>query len=271
MCEQIIDIAVELTAKNTHLQNYTFEVIGQTGKGDGYGSDINFVSVAAKDYKNTKKTLELAIKSQKQTLVMENIMKGAFDKEIYIYSRVLPLFEELQRENQISNIIDFMPKCYATISGKKNQALVFENLKAEGFGMHELTKPWSRQGTVLAMIAYGKWHALSFAMKILKPAAYEKVTENNVNMYLNVCLECKLFKLASSEFIKIRDKFIGTDLKMTPEVLNFTQVDVLKKLANIYFEQECLDKSVILHGDCWNNNYMFKYEVRLMLSHIYFI
>lgn len=273
MCEQIINTAVELTAKNTQIQNYKFKVIGQTGKGDGYGSDINFVSVTGKDHENSNKTLELAIKSQKQTIIMKNIMQGAFDKEIFIYTRVLPLFEELQSENQICNLIDFMPKCFATISGKEDQVLVFDNLKTQGFGMIDSANPWSWQETVLAMTAYGKWHAFSFAMKTLKPAMYEKLTENNVNMYLSACLECKLFDVVSSEFIKIRDKFVDdTDLHMTEEVLNFTQEDVFKHVANMYFEQECLEKSVILHGDCWNNNYMFKFEVRQMLYYIiYFI
>lgn len=191
-------------------------------------------------------------------------MQSIVEKEIYIYSQVKPAFESLQNDYAVGNIINFMPHCYGTMSDLNEYALIFENLKVQEFGMMELGKLWPWDLTCLALEAYGKWHALSFALKTLKPDIFQSITKNNVNMLTKVGIDLKFFNSLIREYVKDEDNLIKRGFNLNKSnFIQYSDEDVMYALTDMFYDKDCLDKSIILHGDCWSNNYLVKFQVTI--------
>lgn len=271
MSEHIVKAAVNAIVKSMTISSYTFEIIGQSGKEDGYGSDINFVRLTTTDKNAKNKIWELAIKSSKTWSLLEPIMKSIFTKEIYIYTQVKVAFEKLQECYGLNNLTNFMPHCYGAFSEPNYQVLIFENLKSQGFVMANLDSPWPLEGTLLAMEAYGKWHALSFALKTLQPADFKNLVKDNINMFSEVGLKLKFFKRVIAEFIEVRNTLISRGSKVPLKYQNYSEDDVRYALIDMFFEKECLESCVILHGDCWSNNFLLKIDVNMLFKNRFYI
>lgn len=138
-----------------------------------------------------------------------------------------------------------------------------ENLRTQGYSVHEKSIPLDLNHLHVMLKAYAEWHALSFALKDQKPQEYAELTKN----------------LDESPFKNFFRTMFGTLLDHTQNQLFVMleekgEVELLQKYKNLLGNEKgsiVLEKvvdepeevSVVLHGDCWNNNLMFKYEVSL--------
>lgn len=262
MQDPAIASAIHSVARKTKLLNYRIKIVGQSGQEDGYGSNLEFIRVEGKTENEEEIILELAVKYTKKSEILVNIMQGVFDKEIYIYTKVKTAFEQLLQEHKVEYSINFLSVCHHTVSESQKQALIFENLKSQNFKLLDSSKQWPWKATILALEAYGKWHGFAFALRTLKPNTFQDLIENNINMFSKVYSELKFIKSAAEEFIKARNKIIAEKTEsIVSDILNYTEEDVRYAITNMFFEKECLEKGVILHGDCWSNNYLFKFQV----------
>lgn len=261
MREQIINSVINSVAKTQNLYNHKYEIVGESNE-TGYSSDITFVRVVAKNKNHQDEVLELAIKSSKNWEEFGTTMQGVFNKEIYIYSQVKTAFENLQTKYKIDNVLSFMPQCYYTLLEQKQQVLVFENLKAKGFELLDLNKSWPLEGTIKALEAYGKWHGLSFALKALQPTVFQAlVIDKAKNVFNPVTWEKNFLKQVVLEYMKIQDGLIADKFDIALK-LNFSKSDVSYAVTDMFFDKDCKEKCVVLHGDCWSNNYLLKFQVR---------
>ena len=259
MCDQNfakIKKWVEVALKQYDIFNYEIEIEGQTDKGDGFAGDINFIKVFGHTKSGAKKTIYLATKSTKDNeKVREKApLKEASFKEIFVYDKVRPTFQKFQEERGVEKWIDIMPYCYATDVSDNSEVLIFENLRTEGFQLWNKSLPMTIRHIQLVLEAYGWWHALSFALKIQKPDVFKELVRDNVNMFTYVLTEMKFDVIMEREFQNAM-ALNENDLDILKHV-DYSEEDVMYAFKDMYFEEA--DYHVILHGDCWNNNFLFK-------------
>lgn len=240
-----------------NIKKYTLEIDYGTTAGDGYASEIWKVKVL-----HQGKDIDLIVKSV-GTGESHNAMlhlDSAFRNEINFCTKVFPAMDSLQRERKVKAPLE-LAKCYATSSKQGNEALVLENLKVKGFTMCDRLKPFDETHVTLVLQHYAKLHALSLALHDQRPETFEKVTASITNV-LSVALP------SFADSFKMQ---INRNAKMFRQRGLIEESRVAEKIAtefeDIIFEfSECSDRYVVVtHGDCWCNNMMFKYDVRLIV------
>lgn len=185
-----------------------------------------------------------------------------FEREIFIYNKILSTFNQFQCEKNIpieNRFIEY-PKCYAAISDMDNEedVIIMENLKSIGYGFWDKTKPIDYDTVCLYMEALGKLHALSFAIRDQKPQLFDELSD----------FENLMTKMMEPE----KNSFIAMMVSTYDKAISLLdQPDELKVMQHIrdHYKEELLrllDKKsagnfyVISHGDSWNNNLFFSNE-----------
>lgn len=210
-----------------------------------------------------KSEFHLLYKSPPDSIVRQTVFDSltVFKREIYIYSTVLPTFAKFQKEKGLCEEDSFLsyPKVFASEADEVNDRyiLIMEDLRPRNFGMFNIRGERNRlDHTMYVMRELGKFHGVSFAMQDQRPREFEdfkKLDDNYGKMLidgkLNVYLQQAL------------DRMLGV-LK-DPKHIKLVQ-DFSRRRAAVYNElmRGPIDKNelaVITHGDCWSNNFLFKY------------
>lgn len=252
-------------AEEEGFQDYKIETALGAIKGDGYLGLITAIYVTGKTNTGKEKTLPLIVKSASKSdaVRVETPLSNIFDREIYMYNTVIPAFRIFEKERNVSPFSS-SAKCYKAGMIEKSEALILENLKEAGYSVWERRIPMEHDYVSLVMKEYGRFHAISFAMRDQEPARFKKLTENMYDVY-SMFMEREPFvrmfenqcKRALNALHSIADKKAYVTFKtfIDEELRRF--IKYLSKLVDKY--------SVVLHGDCWANNMMFKCEVSYFL------
>ncbi|KAF5270855.1 hypothetical protein FQA39_LY08300 [Lamprigera yunnana] len=111
------------------------------------------------------------------------------------------------------------------------------------------------------MREYGRFHALSFALRDQKPSLFQEISENVEEIFFN---EEALF---GEDLQKALDSQAERAMKALDHLLNKSaykkfmrfkehMVEITKKVVHGTAAGEY---AVVCHGDCWVNNFLFKY------------
>ncbi|KAJ8957802.1 hypothetical protein NQ314_006477 [Rhamnusium bicolor] len=147
--------------------------------------------------------------------------------------------------------------------------IVLENIKFKNFVTIPKTKTFDRDHLEYIFKQYGKYHALSFAYRMLNPEGYAELSKGFADVYLDLtereafsqgidiihelCLE-SLQPGEDDDVIQKYKYYVGNGTKIFQNSNNYVG-----------------NYSVILHGDCWSNNMMFKYDESGKLSDMRFL
>lgn len=184
----------------------------------------------------------------------------AFERETMFYTEIAPMFIQFQRERGLNEDEMFckIPKCYKAVSepSQSTSVVILQDLRTDGFGMWPKNKVQIVENLRLIVKELAKYHAISFAMKDQCPEKMKKYEQLD-----------DLFP----RFFKTESAIESTRQKFS----NFARIVKKRNLGHIYEEfskdiyqyfLSCSDESVpnkyrvIGHGDCWNNNIMFKFD-----------
>jgi hypothetical protein len=225
-----------------NLDDFSVNILGNAAKGEGYAGDIVFVSLNSAE---SQKEYHLVLKCSKQNKTFRETtpVKESFTNEIYVYDRVFPVFTQFQLKNQIENPFDSVPNYYGKFMNENIEVLVFDNVKNAGYSLWNKKNSWTRKHINMVVEDYGKFHAVSFAMQDQHPEQFEELSsglQEVFKMFLKSNGLDGMFILSTWKNFKSQIDYIFYDMCKEPDV-----------------------KKVIIHGDCWNNNYMFKYAVSL--------
>lgn len=261
MVDQKIKEWVQLALKDEDIHDFSVITNGTTDKADGYLGDIFFITAAGKTKNGKNETIDLVIKASKDSITLreQTPVRESFEKEIFIYDRVLPSFKKLQEEKGASGLLDYIPLCYATKVVDNSEILVLEDLKSQNYSTCDKKKAMTFEHVELVLQAYGKWHAFSFALRKEKPELFAELTKNNVNMLCYWFETTKMIDLLLDIFEKARDGCISSDNEEILNAVNFSINDANYIFKGLFDEDP--DYRIISHGDCWNGNFMFKYDV----------
>lgn len=242
-----IEISYELGSKKG--DNYVGIVYGATGK--------------IKNNNNNEKLSEVKlivkVSPQNPTRREQFHSRTCFIREIKMYDEVLPMFRAYQQSCGIipeENGFYEYPPCYKVLNSDLNESLIFRDLREDGFLMYDRFKAPSFDHVRLVMEALGKYHAMSFALRDQNPEKFKQYTDlpeifmNDMDRFQTwvdhlvvQCYEALSDEKDTELLEKVKKRFEG---KFCDEMSDAISL----KAAEPY--------AVICHGDCWNNNILYK-------------
>ncbi|XP_023012881.2 uncharacterized protein [Leptinotarsa decemlineata] len=246
-----------------NLKNYSIDITGGTENDQGYMSDIVFVETKGTTKDNEPTSLHLVVKHAKNNNHLRKAMPidEIFENEIYMYQTVFPAFLKFQRAKKATELFDCTPRCLYSSSSGSMEVLVLENLRMKGYQQYDRKKPMNLAHCKAVLQRYGILHAVSFALRQQYAKTFDdlvsKLGDPNSTLFEssnigNVYDDS--FALALEMFEKNGDSDIHEKLrKLLGKGCSTMVKEVLRAM---YIEPQ----SVISHGDCWCNNFLFKYE-----------
>jgi Ecdysteroid kinase-like family len=191
-----------------------------------------------------------------------------FAREAEFYAKFCPMLMNFQRERGVSIETDgfcAIAKCYKVIADAElqNYAMILEDLQVDGYRICNKLGTIDFAHTTLCVRNLARFHALSFAIRDqqpdlldeirkLKDIFYERLIDNNSHfeMAIHGALDRAIGALKPNEKFKIEKL-----LKLKTEAMQTFQICAS--------HERCEPFGVLAHGDCRNNNMMYRYrEVR---------
>lgn len=194
--------------------------------------------------------------------------------EVFVYKTIIPTFKKFTDEAGFGNSMVaevFFADCsiYPTLGRQKETVLALEDLNSIGYQLCSSRIDLDADHLKLMAKKIATFHAVSFAMRIrndpiitkltaeLIPFHYKSETQGDLDSYKFLCpLSFKrLFNYVSNTPKHQTDKtFLDNLSSLKPKV----EDDFLSIMEN--FLKTDHDFAVILHGDYYRNNVMFKYD-----------
>lgn len=256
--------SVELVANwlkpflDENIEDYEIIVNNNTSKDSGYLSGIIYVTLKSSKNAKTNKKIELVIKkgcdleSVRSSLPIRNF----FITENFMYETVFPTFNKFQSETEMK-MFNSYPKYYGHVLLRNSEVIIFENLKFKGYKLYNRLKGMDINHCKLVLKAYAEFHSLSFALKDQDIETYESLTNNFVDAFKN---------WLSAPTVEI---YMQDQLNNVLETLEIhgdqTLYNLVKEECKNLLEQTLAalnneeKQTVFVHGDNWNNNYLFQY------------
>ncbi|CAH1163882.1 unnamed protein product [Phaedon cochleariae] len=252
---------VDRMMKERNILIYKLDKCSGSTRGDGYLGEVNFIEVVVNSSDvGEEKVYNLVIKSANKSEIfrMKTPIQEAYYREMFMYTKVFPMLNEFQKEYALEDPFDQYAKCYSTCQDDKREALILKNLKSLGFEVHDRTIPQNLNHVLFVFKTYGKLHGTSLAMKTKKPALFKSMTKNMTDVLATFIIQADMIGNFVEEFKGAREilKKLG-DSTLATKFEGFED-QIVEALTRMCFPDE--PESVILHGDCWNNNMMFKYK-----------
>lgn len=251
-------------AQTEGFSNYKFELEAGSKPGDNYQGlmvSVKVIGDRVNDGAVVPETLSLICKLVPESKERRNVFKTVLihEREIHMYTRVLPKFVKFQQEKGLTADESFLsiPKLYAWTADKATEtyALIMEDLRANDFVMWPRKVPVTLDHEELLFKQLGRFHGISFALKDQRPEVFDEF--KNLNDIFIDWIETGFIGKVIDEAIELAINVLDED----------EHKNVIKKLRNNYLEtlksfsrKEAIEKiGVVVHGDCWTNNFLFQY------------
>ncbi|XP_030765155.1 uncharacterized protein LOC115889326 [Sitophilus oryzae] len=234
---------------------YKVDVAGKANKGDGYLGEVTFVKIST----FTDRIYHLAIKSAMQSVQLRKQapIEEIFQREMYVYTVIMPAFAQFQKEKEVEYIFDNFPRCYGIYNKDRKEAILLQNMKSLKYDIHDRKTPQNLDHVFFVFKNYARYHALSIAMKRQQPEVFQNLTKNMTDILSYFVTKAGMVPGICNDFELARELLKEVD-PVAFRKLDFNKNDIERALCKASDLPDGL--SVILHGDCWNNNMMFAYE-----------
>ncbi|CAH0550373.1 unnamed protein product [Brassicogethes aeneus] len=259
--EVLIQHLVLQVMKNENYATFKIDTGGNTARGDGYLGDISFITVTA-CRNGIKKPYRLVVKAANpnEAFREKTPIEDVYKREVYMYTTIFPSLYDLCNDFCVDFPDLSFAKVYTSCLEPKKESIVLQNMKTIGFDLHSRLVPMNLNHAHMVFSRYGKFHGLSMAMRHKKSALFQKLTKDMTDLF-------GIFLAQANMVPSIREDY-KTAMKLLKER---GRMDLVRKYENAKIFED-IEKitckstdpsdpaSVILHGDCWNNNFMFKYD-----------
>ncbi|XP_066151968.1 uncharacterized protein [Euwallacea fornicatus] len=259
-----VEASLAGVADSQGITNYELSFDQTVLRGDGLLGEFYTGSVKNKD---AGEVIETYIKfSPREDIPIKSIV---YANEFLYYDTIYPQLHEFQRERDVKQPFDKIPRFFCGTVEPENEYLVFENLKLQNFEMWDKTKFLDEKHLNAVFKTYGKYHALTFAFKDQNREKYEEITKEIQDIFKNM-FKYEEMRKSMLELLKIAQSGIKEIDEKKAERLQPWIDDFGKK----FFNKGALytgDYSALTHGDCWSNNIMFKYDQSGNIEDIRFV
>lgn len=174
----------------------------------------------------------------------------------------MPYFHQFEQSKclTIEDCFTEYPECYRCIDTVPVESIFLEDLNVREFKIIDrYTEEVSAEHVYLIMKALGKYHAISYALKDQQPEKFEEFASNCTELIFrpeddiyrgifNQPKDTLYAALSGKEHVHLLAK-VKTFFEKEPYDIG---IDTLKEARG--------SGAVILHGDTWQNNAMFRYD-----------
>lgn len=252
--------------KQKNVKDFTTIVTPATVKGDNYLSLIYRFKVTGVKENGEKVEVNLIVKVPVQSkLFREKFSLGPlYRKEMYVYNVLLPTLCALQDTFSIPDVEKFRHiKCYRANAEENKEILILEDMSDKHFIMENRRESLSYNHLKVVLKNLASFHALSFVLKKVNPEKFLELARNigGISDYSKEYTD--YFEFARDRAIDIIDDPVLVDK------VRAYGVDLYNKVEYYLNPNSVGPNSVMCHGDCWNNNMLFKVEVSNKLFKIY--
>lgn len=251
-------------ARKQGLDTFTIETSPGSNHGDGFIAHLISVRLTAQNGRCLALVCKMPLAHSDAPGALDT--RPAFEREILMYSKVLPLFEKLQKKHGIhydKGGIGFhaYPKCYLALPMHNNESIiVLDDLRAPengGYQMRNKLEPASYEHAELLMRQLGRFHGLSFVLRVQQPKVFEDLLDYE-DIFRRHLLEnqtiFRLFRTSVEQAVSLLEKPADIDL-----VKGIRQR--MKAMMSTRQHPLRLDRfGVMSHGDCHNNNLLYTTE-----------
>lgn len=242
------DVTKEFQAGSQHGDNFLGVITSVTLKGTRHGvpnCQLHLLCKLAPENEHRREAYQTS---------------AAFGRELYAYQTILPTFLKFQKEKGVNENECFTsyPKCYATIADNETGQflIIMEDMRPKGFAMWPKNQPMAVDHCQLVMEQLGRFHGISFALKDQRPDDFEKFKELN-DLYLPILKAPVLEIVYTKSLERAVNVVTNEDHKNKMQVLSKQWKD---ELYDCLSSDESKKFGIVSHGDCWNNNFLFKYD-----------
>ncbi|KAH8368473.1 hypothetical protein KR084_012037 [Drosophila pseudotakahashii] len=230
-----------------------------SAKGDNYLGVVWRLQVAPAD---SQRSLVVKLPPQNRVRRKQFFARPCFLRETAAYEEFLPLAEMIQEKWSIPAEDRFRQHalCVGTRQDEPNECIVLEDLSCSGFSLHNRFHDLSLEQVRQVIRTYAKLHAITLAAKRQFPERMEKLQllvdifeQRREDHALGVYFENLKGSALSSLLCSAADDRYRMRLESY-----FARGSYFELLLPLVSGSNCEPFAVICHGDCWNNNILYK-------------
>ncbi|XP_045586389.1 uncharacterized protein [Procambarus clarkii] len=256
-------VKAALTAdKGSEADLVSWSVKDFTNKGDNYATVVTSVSVKF-SLAGQEQTTSYAVKLNPNRAVelgMSDFLSAIFKKESEFFQDILPLLNAELTVNGRQGLR--VAKWFYTSFEKDKEMIFLEDLRLRGFKMLDSKKGMDLAHATLVLQELGKLHAASLLLKATAPEQdlADRFTHIKVDWMSFPDIAKKMFNdmfsgpmAAGEEMLRDIEGYEVAAQWLAKHNNNFADILLRHLDRNPKFD-------VICHGDCWNNNLLFRYN-----------
>ncbi|XP_037726163.1 uncharacterized protein LOC119557469 [Drosophila subpulchrella] len=228
-----------------------------SAKGDNYLGVVWRLQVAS----DLKRSLVVKLPPQNRVRRKQFFARPCFLRETAAYQVFLPLAAMIQEKWKIPAEDRFRQHalCFGTRQDEANECIVLEDLSCSGFHLHNRFLDLSIEHVRQVICTYAKLHAISLAGKRQFPERmYElqKLVDIFEQRREDHALGVYFENLKGSALSSLLSP--GDDPYRVRLEEYFARGSYFELLLPLVSGSNCEPFAVICHGDCWNNNILYK-------------
>ncbi|CAB3226322.1 unnamed protein product [Arctia plantaginis] len=245
-------------------EEYTFtrwEYVGDTGKGDAYHSEVIRIKIYGVNNNGKENYAQVVLKYMPES-ISRKLKFRAYDfykNEIGFYEVVLPELLRFQSTKNVKEPFDNYAKLVFAQSDGSNDVICLEDANLHGFRGAVRQEGIDLDHCKIIMKVFARFHSLSFAMKDQEPEKFEKLRNAIFETYYDERLwdwYTEFWKRISGIAIDAVEKEYPNSIYLE-KVKQFAVPERYQDMINA--ATKTVETGVISHGDCWTNNFLFKY------------
>jgi len=249
--------AALLSDKGSSVVFKSYEIKDFTNKGDNYASVVSSVEVKYESEGHENSVTYVVKLNPCRAEMMEIFSKLTFEKEIGLYTKVIPMINEELLRVGLSKLKT--AQCYHYVETPKEEVMYLEDLRAEGYKMADRQKGLDSDHVVRVLKELANLHAAS---QLLFSRGKYQDFDQDVEFP-----ELKEFFTAGESAMDEMGDIIQNGSEMfdpadcPPQMLKFVEKYKGKSKQVLVNELKFSERfKTICHGDCWTNNFLFRYS-----------
>ena len=204
-----------------------------------------------------------------------------YTREVFMYQQVFSEFYNIEEERvlELKNLkhcdisindfknnytFDIVPEIIYASLADEDEFIIFEDLNLKDYKQNLRTNMPTYDLVCATFRSIAKLHAMSFILQKRKPEVFKSLVQQMSDNLFTVDMEPLTVEFGK-KYIKRTRLMLEQDVKKP----SLKQIQALKYLEQHFKEMclKCVDGkqlapyAVICHGDFWNNNILYKYNV----------
>ncbi|CAH0664016.1 unnamed protein product [Spodoptera exigua] len=224
--------------------------------GDNYGANVKRINIEAE---NGNLSMIAKIAPTTDSIRIRSNAVITFGNEHLMYTKFLPKLNEIQKKEEIPEEELFIfPKCYGSNPEAPNEVILLEDLKCKNYIMKDRSKSLPNECVTSILKNLAIYHSISYVLRHKEPDTYN-FFKDNLKEVLAAMTETG--NLDANNFDMVEDFMIN--LLEDPEHKNVLKNKLCRLPQAVVKMAKFEDNnrySVVVHGDAWTNNIMFRFE-----------